>query len=334
MLNLLLILKITIDFISDKIGWLNMDNEFEIITHPKITYLNPFLVSLSYRNSHLHNDFEICLLLEGNLTVYSKKERYEAPPNSIILFNPIQPHELHAHHGNALILSLQISNRFCQSYFPSMTNIAFDSVFISALLSDEDRQLLTSILLEITIFYFQQDFGYELMCLSSLNRLFYQLLTLVPYHLISDEERVKNTNRLHRMNRILSYIDENFTGKLLLSSIAERENLSLPYLSHFFKENLNTTFQDYLNQVRFEKAKKLITHTDKKLIDICLESGFSDTRYLNKMFMKQFGCTPKQFLNQKDRTNTQSANTNLKSIQNFYNDKESLDILNKYQSGE
>ncbi|NOV03759.1 AraC family transcriptional regulator [Paenibacillus planticolens] len=309
-----------------------MDNEFEIITHPKIKHLNPFLVDLSYRNSHLHNDFEICLLLDGNLTVYSKKEMYQVSKNSIILFNPIQPHELHAHHGNALLLSIQISNRFCHSYFPAMTNIAFDSVFISALLSKEEHQLLTSILLEIAISYLHQDFGYELMCLSSLNRLFYHLLKCAPYHMISDEERIKNTNRLHRMNRILSYIDENFSSKLLLSSIAERENLSLPYLSHFFKENLNTTFQDYLNQVRFEKAKKLITQTDKKLIDICLESGFSDTRYLNKMFMKQFGCTPKQFLNQKDRTNSQSTNTNLKSIQKFYTDSESLEILNKYQN--
>ncbi|MEC0226324.1 AraC family transcriptional regulator [Paenibacillus alba] len=311
-----------------------MDNEFEIIAHPRIKYLNPFLVSLSYRNSHLHNDFEICLLLKGNLTVYSKKEMYQIHQNSIILFNPIQPHELHAHDGNALILSIQISNKFCQSYFPSMTNIAFDSVFVSALLSKEEHQLLTSILLEITISYLNQDFGYELMCLSSLNRLFYHLLKFAPYHIISDEERIKNTNRFHRMNRILSYIEDNFSSKLLLSSIAERESLSLPYLSHFFKENLNTTFQDYLNQVRFEKAKKLITQTDKKLIDICLESGFSDARYLNKMFMKQFGCTPSQFLNQKDQTNSQSTHTNLKSIQKFYNDSESLEILNKYQSGE
>ncbi|MFF2479853.1 helix-turn-helix domain-containing protein [Paenibacillus sp. NPDC058071] len=306
-----------------------MNDEFEVIKHPRIKYMNPFLVHLSYRNSHLHNDFEICLLLDGELTVNSKRESYHLTKHSMILFNPIQPHELRASHGSALILSLQVSAKFCSSYFPALPNVVFDLSNLTDGLADEDARSLSSLLVEIAHVYFEQKPAYEMACASLLNQLFYELLQKVPYHLISEEERAKNTQRLHRMNRILSYIEENYAGKLLLSTIAEQEKLSLSYLSHFFKENLNMTFQEYLNQVRFEKARQLVAQTDRRLIDICLESGFSDTRYLNSMFVKQIGCTPKQYRDNKASWDRHGTTSHMQSGQRFYSETESLQLMNK-----
>ncbi|WP_239617699.1 helix-turn-helix transcriptional regulator [Cohnella mopanensis] len=308
-----------------------MDNEYEIVKHPRIKYLNPFLVNLTYRNSHLHNDFELCLLLEGQLTVNSKKEHHHLTKQSIILFNPIQPHELSADQGGALILSLQISPKFCGQYFPSLANVVFDKSNLTEFLPSEQLQLVYSLLIQLSFDYFDKKLGYEFMNISLLNQLFYQLLHTVPYRLISEEERAHNLQRLHRVNRIVNFIEENYAGKLLLSTIAESENLSLTYMSHFFKENLNTTFQQYLNQIRFEKAKQLIVQTNMKLIDICLECGFSDARYLNNLFLKHFGCTPKQYKERELPLNSDHPIPNLSSDQYFYTDQASLEILSKYK---
>ena len=308
-----------------------MNTEYEIVKHPRIKHLNPFLVNLTYRNSHLHNDFELCLLLEGELTVHSKKECHHLTKHSIILFNPIQPHELNASKKNALILSLQVSPKFCEYYFPSLTNVFFEKSNLMEILPYEDLQYLSSLFIQLAYDYFDKKFGYELMNLSLLNRLFYELLQRVPYRLLGEEERSQNIQRLHRVNRIVNFIEENYTEKLLLSTIAERENLSLTYMSHFFKENLNTTFQEYLNQIRFEKAKRLIVQSNMKMIDICLECGFSDTRYLNNIFLKHFGCSPKQFRESKLQLESDTHNPILMSNQQFYSDQESLEILNKHR---
>lgn len=308
-----------------------MDNEFEIVKHPRIKYLNPFLVNLTYRNSHLHNDFELCVLLEGQLTVNSRKERYQLNPHSIILFNPIQPHELIAEPGGALILSVQISPKFCASYYPSLANTVFEYSNVTEMLPRDQSERIHDMLVQLTYDYFDQNPGYELMNVSQLNRLFYELLHSIPYRLISEEERAQHLQRLHRVNRIVNYIEEHYASKLLLSTIAERENLSLSYLSHFIKENLNTTFQQYLNQIRFEKAKQLIIRTPMKLIDICLECGFSDTRYLNNLFLKHYGCTPKQYKERAIQLSADNPASNLSSDQRFYSDRESLDILRKYR---
>ncbi|MGO4374852.1 helix-turn-helix domain-containing protein [Paenibacillus sp. MCAF20] len=308
-----------------------MSDEYEIIKHPRIKYLNPFLVDLSYRNSHMHHDFEICLLLEGELSVVSKKESYHVSKHAIIVFNPIQPHELRALSESATILSLQLSPKFCNSYFPALPNVVFNSSNLTDVLSTDQVRTLSSLLVEMACVYFDKRSAYEFICISLLNRLFYELLRSAPHHLISDEERAKNIQSLHRMNRIVSYIEENYTGKLLLSTIAKQENLSLSYLSHFLKENLNMTFQEYLNQVRFEKAKQLIMQTNMKLIDICMESGYSDTRYLNTMFVNQFGCTPKQYRESKAYWDKQGTHLKLQNGQRFYSESESLELLTAHK---
>ena len=55
------------------------------------------------------------------------------------------------------------------------------------------------------------------------------------------------------------------------------------------------SFQEYLNQKRFEYACRLLFTTDRRILDISLSSGFSDVRYFNQAFLEQYGCTPKEY---------------------------------------
>ena len=92
-----------------------------------------------------------------------------------------------------------------------------------------------------------------------------------------------------RFAAIMDYIDENFRRKLLLGEIARREGLTMSYLSHLFKDTLGMSFQEYLKKRRFEYARSLLLGTRKSLLDISLESGFSDARYMIRMFAEEFG---------------------------------------------
>lgn len=301
-----------------------MADEFEIVEHPHIMSFKAFIVKLVYRNLHMHSDFEICLILKGSVLVNLISGSFVLSQNDFAIFNPCQLHELRSKSSDSLILSLQISPNFCKSYFPSISNLEFNTPQLNQYLPETVNKLILNEITEIGYHYFNKESGYQLICLGLLNILFYQLINHAPYHLVSDEEKIKRTNRL---NRITNYIDENFSSKLLLSDIADLENLSLTYLSHFFKDNFNTTFQNYLMNIRFEKAKQLIVQTEEKLIDICLESGFSDIRYLNRMFFKQYGCTPKEYRKKINSHNDIAASINSLCIQKFFDEKSSLKIL-------
>ena len=72
-------------------------------------------------------------------------------------------------------------------------------------------------------------------------------------------------------------------------------NLSSGYLSSLFKSLFGIPFQDYLNNIRMEKAKLLLLTTDLKNYEISDQIGFDNVYYFNSKFKKTFGVTPKEF---------------------------------------
>ncbi len=112
-----------------------------------------------------------------------------------------------------------------------------------------------------------------------------------------------------------------------MRDIAEIENVSLPYLSHFFRENMGMTFQDYLNDIRLESALLLIDNKNLNILDVFMESGFSDYRYLNKMFMRRFGCLPSMYRKQAQSIAPHASDNNTFVSQYLVPPDDSLKII-------
>lgn len=132
-----------------------------------------------------------------------------------------------------------------------------------------------------------------------------------------------------RMRRIIRYMEEHYTEKLLLSDIAREENLDLYYLSHFFRECFGITFQDYVTRLRCEKARQLLLLTEYSLLDISIGSGFSDPKYLNKGFLRQYGCTPKAYRKNFRNARLEEQQQSMLTAQEFLSDEAALVILDK-----
>lgn len=93
----------------------------------------------------------------------------------------------------------------------------------------------------------------------------------------------------------LCYIHSNFSNELTLDMVAEHVKLSKCYFSGLFKKEVGVPFCNYLNQVRVEKSKFLLLHTDESLIDIAIQLGFNSQSYFSTQFKKYTGVTPKQY---------------------------------------
>lgn len=292
--------------------------EIEVIEHPFINNINVFLVNLDYRTPHLHDDIEMILVLDGQVTTRIRNQEYQLGPDSCVLFNSLQPHDFHSERGGTLILCLQVSPKFCMPYFPAITSLQFDEPYINRVLDGERGGSVRNLLLEVACQYYEKEFGYEFSCISLVNQLFWFLLKNIPSHILTEEERKATIQKAERLNRILSFIDGNYMNKILLTDIAKRENLSMTYLSHFFKDNLNQTFQEYLMNLRFSHARDMVMENRLKLIDICLECGFSDYRYLYQAFLKNYGCTPREYQKLHRQTATTKKYRSPQSLETFY----------------
>jgi AraC-like DNA-binding protein len=90
---------------------------------------------------------------------------------------------------------------------------------------------------------------------------------------------------------------------------------------------LNQTFQEYLNTLRLNHAKILVATTEKRLIDICIECGFSDYRYLYKAFKESFGCTPYEYRKRYSGNADLSRSASIFSNELFLSEKEAIKHL-------
>ncbi len=80
-----------------------------------------------------------------------------------------------------------------------------------------------------------------------------------------------------------------------LSDFGKGHGLNVRYLSRFFKDSMGITFSRYLSSVRTRRAEYLITHTEKSLLDVCIECGFSNSSAFNKAFFEDYDCRPSEY---------------------------------------
>ncbi len=303
--------------------------EYEVISH-NLSSFHIFLVNLLYRTPHIHRDFEISLLLDGEISVTTSDDTFTLGTDDIFIMNPFQSHEIIAS-SPALILSVQIPASFFSAYYPQIDNMEFDSLYLSVNKTPVICQNLRSILFEIATAFFTKENFYEFKCALLLNQLFYLLLQNSRHHSIPEREKEASRQKGNRMRNIMHYIDSHYNEKLLLSDIATIEKLDLYYLSHFFKECFGLSFQNYLMKIRCEHARQFLLLTEYSLLDISMLCGFSDPKYFNKGFKEQYGCSPKEYRKSFQNARLEQQQRSMLSTQEFLSENASLVLLEKYR---
>lgn len=247
----------------------------------------------------------------------------------MILFPPNWPHEFHEMEHPCTFLCLQISSRA----FPSTIHLHTDELRLSACLPPEDEAWLRKTVLETARVYFSQEPYSELFCIGQCGLILHRLLKFVPSHTMTAEELAQAEQRNTRLTRLMQFVDENFTHKIRLSDFAQLEGCTVSFLSHFVRESMNQTFQDYVNSVRFNYARKLIALTDKPMVSICYEAGFSDYRYFSRSFQSAYGMTPAEYrLSAQDAHAEQiQPSESLHSREKIYTREESLLFLEHFR---
>lgn len=307
-------------------------NEFEVIRYPQMNGLNIFFDTVDYRTPHVHPDWELILLLENALSVTCNQNTYRVEPGEILLFSPNQPHEFHRAGESCTFLCLQISPQVVAQVFPAVERLTVDGLFLRRYLSAADYDRTKEEILQLMGAYLHRYPCYELYCMGQGMMLLHRILTGMPHRILSAGEQSSRDKSNARLKRLIRFVDENFMHKICLSDFAEAEGCSVSYLSHFVRETLNQSFQEYVNTVRFNCACKLIALGERRMLDVCVESGFSDYRYFSRTFRQQVGMTPEEYRLRADRPEQSGAAVkhSLHSLERFYTREQSLELWERF----
>ena len=71
------------------------------------------------------------------------------------------------------------------------------------------------------------------------------------------------------------------------------------HLSRLFRAVTGTSFRERQTELRLQKARRLLSETSEKVVQVALESGYSHLGLFNALFRRRFGMTPSAWRNQK-----------------------------------
>lgn len=104
-----------------------------------------------------------------------------------------------------------------------------------------------------------------------------------------------STRKDEIVNFMVNYVKDNYSQDIYLESIADELGMSSNYLSHFFKDYMGVSFSDFLGKIRVEKAKEMISTTNKSINSICFEVGYINVNSFIRSFKKFEGITPGRY---------------------------------------
>ncbi|MBE7052398.1 MAG: AraC family transcriptional regulator [Ruminococcaceae bacterium] len=96
---------------------------------------------------------------------------------------------------------------------------------------------------------------------------------------------------------ILGYLDEHYRDSdISLKKISSVFSYTEKYLSLMFKKNMKVGFRTYLNRLRIQYAHELIESGITSVSQIASMCGYYDALYFSKVFKKQRGVTPSEYI--------------------------------------
>ena len=107
------------------------------------------------------------------------------------------------------------------------------------------------------------------------------------------------------VKEMLAFIRQHYREKLVLQDVVDALNYSETFLNKKFKKQMGTTFIEYLNRFRIQKALELLREGRTAVQDVSWQCGIGDYKYFNMVFKKYIGITPdafrRQFVSRRDK---------------------------------
>ena len=133
-----------------------------------------------------------------------------------------------------------------------------------------------------------------------LQSLLYKFLYLLTNNLLTDNKIVKTDMPKIYVETATNFIYNNYFNDISIEEVASHVNITRAYLFRLFKKYLSTSPQQFLINLRLQKAQALIENSTLCIGDVARSVGYRDVLLFSKVFKKSIGLTPSEFRKNKN----------------------------------
>ena len=252
-----------------------------------------------FMQSHTHERVEIMYARKGSCEVFADNKRYRLEAGDFILINGNIPHKLQVDkHMPCQVLCLEFQFAQAQStgrtlLFEIYRDVCEFRLFLESALNvlklKDTAEAYTNL-----VDLFRELEHNEPGRWIAIQYAFGQFLIKLA-RLFAENERTKEKPSKKYIRDAIAFINGNYYEEIGVGEIAEHVKLNVSYFHKIFKKDTGNTPMDYLNNVRINKAKRLLENSDIPIIEICSFVGFNSRQYFTYTFRKSTGITPRAY---------------------------------------
>ena len=243
---------------------------------------------------HWHTEMEFFKLDKGELRIQRNEEFFEVKSGALLFFGS---GDLHA----AENLSCGSINFRSVVFHPELLS-AQDIIrakYISPILNGRlsfQRELqydtvISSCFEKLFTALDHKAFGYELEVKALLFTMFSRLVQIGTMA----EPPAAESSSFKSIKKVTKYINENYGSAISIDDLAALCNMSQGHFCRLFKQITLKTPVQYINNVRISKASEMLIFSDRKILDIAMDTGFNSLSYFIGVFKESMGITPTNY---------------------------------------
>ncbi len=260
----------------------NSSNLDVLLTHKPIDVC-------SHEHAHEGYEFFVPYSYSPGLRSLTLEDKKVTPhPGALI---PTNPGQKHGADGDFTIYS-----SFCL-YIPQkyLTNIAYSIAGVKDLFFFNETNPYNKYLQHLVNLFVresrEQKGGYKHLLESLSTQIIIELLRNTGNNASKKINRRETGARLVIL-KVVEYLQDNFNQDFTNEELLNIANLSPSYFIRLFKKETGRTPQQYLVELKIDKAKELLSASNYSVTEICFLCGFSEHSHFSKVFKKITGSPP------------------------------------------
>lgn len=225
--------------------------------------------------AHIHDDLELVYVLRGGGYAYCDGQKYPLSQGQLFLAFPNQIHSYAGCDDGEYALLIVKPSRLLY-----LTEIFRQTLPVSPVCNGSPvlQRLLEDVLEEF------RTHGDSYTVDGYLTAFFGKLFQSLPLE--------RSTVPSGILPQLLQFCNQHYTEAICLQDLCDHLHISRSYASHLFSNALGMHFPDYINTLRLNKAVSLLENPALNITQVAEAAGFPTIRTFNRIFQKQFGCSP------------------------------------------
>ena len=264
--------------------------------------------------SHWHVGIEVIIPVENYYTVVVGNEKIVLAENDIIIINTGIIHGLEAPAtGRRIILQFDIALLNILKEFETLLFMMPSTMIFRAKENTEIYRIIYKKFLTLIKEYDENKAFNEAFIYAKLIEIYGELARCEVYRKerLGESAQAKQQNYIEAVLRTCEYINNHYMEKLKLEQVAMISGFSKYHFTRIFKQFMDMTFYEYLNQRRIKQATLLLSNQEMSITEVALDAGFTSISTFNRTFKEINGRSPSSYREKEDTYTWKKCKHNL-----------------------